>query len=133
MNEIDNNSMKQKNMLCQYSIFGLRNTNRKSLHKYIVSKKGKTPIQIKSINFLFVFLVSMFTSYHLFSYCQIHNIALIFICMTNLVQLIPFTKYLDIYCNGHCTIFLLVIVIHYGIQHLSVFRFILKIYSMLYN
>ena len=37
-------------MLCPYSFFGLRNTNRKIPHKCIGGKKEKPAIKIKSID-----------------------------------------------------------------------------------
>ena len=64
MKEIDNNSMKQKNMPCPYLFFGLRNTNRKNPHKYIGGKKEKSSIKIKVATLFLCF----------FFQCLIHEI-----------------------------------------------------------
>ena len=91
--------MKQKIWAAHIYFFVYEIPTEKSPHTYIGGKKEKSPIKIKSSDiFLCFFLQYLIYEilFHLISNCQTQNMPLLFICITNLVKLNPFKKYLDI-------------------------------------
>ena len=95
MKEIDINSMEQKKCYVHYNFLVYEIPTEKIPHKYIGGKKKNYPIKIKSTDIILCFLFQCL-HHAIILCCQTQNIPLNFIFITNLVQLIPFKKDLDI-------------------------------------